>query len=245
MNLYFILEGDNTETIVYPAWIKKVLPMLSRVNFETEVCKNNYYIFSGGGIPSIYNHINNAIKNINDNPVFDKLVICLDGEEVGTEKRIQIVKDKINKENLVLNERCEIVFIIQNVCIESWFLGNRKIMKRTPTNEKLRSYIDFFDVSGNDPEEMDKMPDYRNKAHFHFSYLREVFKERNIRYSKSKPKEVAEATYFNELVKRTNETTDLPTLKVFLDFLEEVKIQINESKTNGKDLESKTSTELD
>lgn len=70
MNLYFILEGEKTEVFLYPKWIGYLRPDLKQVDFEKYVVENSYYIFSGGGIPSIYNHTVNAIKNINDNPVF-------------------------------------------------------------------------------------------------------------------------------------------------------------------------------
>lgn len=54
MNLYFVLEGEKTEVQLYPKWIEYVLPELSQVDFEKDVVNNHYYIFSGGGIPSIY-----------------------------------------------------------------------------------------------------------------------------------------------------------------------------------------------
>lgn len=61
MNLYFILEGEKTEILLYPKWISYVLPNYTQVDFENQVDTNNFYIFSGGGIPSIYNHTVNAI----------------------------------------------------------------------------------------------------------------------------------------------------------------------------------------
>lgn len=230
MNLYFVLEGEKTEVKLYPKWIEYVLPELKQVYFEKDVISNNYYIFSGGGIPSIYNHIINSIKNINDNPIFDKLIVCLDGEEIGTEKRIEIVKRKIEEAGVEIINNCEIVFIVQNVCIETWFLGNRKIVKRNPdpaiSNSNLDTFLNHFNVINEDPEFMGKIEGHRNKADSHFLYLREIFKEHNLRYSKSNPKLVLEKTYFDELLKRTEESTHLPTLKYFLDFLSNLRIQI-------------------
>lgn len=227
MNLYFILEGEKTELQLYPQWVKFIIPKLTQVDFERDVVHNNYYIFSGGGIPSIYNHTINAIKNINDNPVFDKLIVCLDGEEVGVKRRIEIAKNKIEESGVKLIDSCEIIFIVQNVCIESWFLGNRKIVKRNPTNIVLKDFMDHHNVIVEDPEKMVSMSGYRNKAHFHFTYLKEVFKEHNLNYSKSNPKEVLKQTYFDELLKRTSETDHLPTLKNLFDILYEIKQSIN------------------
>ena len=49
MNLYLILEGDQTEPKIYPKWIGYVLPYYTQVNFENEATKNNYYIFCSAG----------------------------------------------------------------------------------------------------------------------------------------------------------------------------------------------------
>jgi hypothetical protein len=227
MNLYFVLEGEKTEVLLYPKWITYIIPQLTQVDSESDIKGNNFYIFSGGGIPSIYQHTVNAIKNINDNPVFDKLIVCLDGEEIGIEARIQEIRDYITESKVVLNSKCEIDFVIQNICIETWFLGNRKIVKRNPENEQLRNYMEHYNVINKDPELMNKMENFRNKAHFHFSYFREVLKEHNLSYSKSKPKIVLEASYVDELIKRTNETQHLPSLKNFISLLLEIKSGIN------------------
>ncbi len=222
MNFYFILEGEKTEVILYPKWISHLRPDLKQVDFEKDVVENNYYIFSGGGIPSIYNHTVNAIKNINDNPVFDKLIVCLDGEEIGVNARIAEIKEYIQKSGVKLNDKCEIEYVIQNVCIESWFLGNRKIVKRIPENIKLREFIQYYNVVENDPELMDKMEGFRNKAHFHFSYFREILKEHKLTYSKSRPKVVLEESFLNELIVRTVQTNHLPNLKSLFDLLAEI-----------------------
>lgn len=222
MNLYFLLEGEKTEVILYPKWISYLKPELEQVDFEKDVVENNYYIFSGGGIPSIYNHTVNAIKNINDNPIFDKLIVCLDGEEIGVEARVAEIKGYILKSGIELNNRCEIEYVIQNVCIESWFLGNRKIVKRIPENVKLREFLQYYNVVENDPELMDKMDGFRNKAHFHFSYFREILREHKLTYSKARPKVVLEESFLNELITRTEQTSHLPTLKSLFDLLAEI-----------------------
>lgn len=223
MNLYFILEGEATETLLYPKWINFVLPNYSQIDFESQADKNNFYIFSGGGIPSIYNHTVNAIKNINDNPIFDRLIVCLDGEEIGVEARIKEIKDYIRESKVILNLNCKLDFVIQNICIETWFLGNRKIVKNNPSGELLKEFKKFYDISKNDPEKLELYEGYRNKAHFHYSYFREVLKEHNLVYKKSQPKVVLEKTFFEQLEIRVNETVHLPTLKQLLNLLYEIK----------------------
>ena len=57
MNFYIVVEGDKTEMSVYPAWLTILAPTYTRIENAWEVNENNYYIFSGGGIPSIYTHV--------------------------------------------------------------------------------------------------------------------------------------------------------------------------------------------
>lgn len=68
MNLYFLVEGKSTEKKVYPAWLQHLLPELKQVPNYDEVEKNNYYLFSANGYPSIiYEHLPNAIADIQEN----------------------------------------------------------------------------------------------------------------------------------------------------------------------------------
>jgi hypothetical protein len=223
MNLYFILEGEKTEVLLYPKWINHVLPNYKQVFLEKDVVENNYYIFSGGGIPSIYNHTVNAIKNINDNPVFDRLIVCLDGEEIGIDERIKEIKNYIENTKVILNSNCKLDFVIQNVCIETWFLGNRKILKKNPESKLLKEFKNFYDVSIQDPENMNFINGYRNKAHFHFVYFKEILKEHKLVYKKSQPKVVLEKTFFEQLEIRINETNHIPTFNFFVSLLYEIK----------------------
>lgn len=222
MNLYFILEGEKTEMILYPEWISYILPHFTRVPLATNVTTNSYYLFSGAGIPSIYNHTINAIKDINDNPVFERLIVCLDGEELGTEERVKELKDYIQKSGVKLIDTCQLDIVIQNICIETWFLGNKKVVKKVPEGELLRDFMKHFDITVEDPEKMDKIENFRNKAHFHYAYFREILKEHNLVYRKSQPKIVMNRTYFDELEKRVNETNHLHSFKNFITLLSEI-----------------------
>jgi len=228
MNLYFILEGEETELQVYPKWINFILPNYTQVFLEKDVKENNFYVFSGGGIPSIYNHTINAIKDINVNPVFDKLIVCLDGDEIGVEGRINEAKEKIAQSGVILNSGCSIDFVIQNICIETWFLGNRKIVKKIPEGLLLKEFVEHYNVTINDPEGLEKIERFKNKAHFHYSYFREILKEHTLSYKKSNPKIVLEKSFFDELEKRINDTEHLSTFKNFLVLLYEIKSKSSE-----------------
>ena len=219
MNIYFVLEGEKTEDALYPHWMNFFIPHLTKVDFESEVKEDNYYVFSGGGIPSIYQHTVNAIKNINDNPVFDHLIVCLDSEDLNIESRVNAISDYIEKSGVSINNTCDIHFVIQHICIETWLLGNRKMIKRNPQNQKLISFLEYYNVREKDPEHLEGHSDYRTKAHFHFAYLKEALKERNISFSKSRPYGVVNNSFLNELIVRTNETNHLSQLKAFFDLL--------------------------
>jgi hypothetical protein len=87
-----IVEGKKTETSVYPAWLSILAPNLQRVSDPRSITDNCYYLFSGEGIPSIYNHVCNAILDVQQINrgyyKFDYLLICLDTEE-GTNVSIE------------------------------------------------------------------------------------------------------------------------------------------------------------
>ncbi len=223
MNLYFLLEGEKTEVLLYPKWIQYILPNYKQVDFFQDAIKDNFYIFSGGGIPSIYNHTINAIKDINASDTYNKLIVCLDAEELTVQERITEIKGFIEKENVTLNSNCTIDFVIQNVCIETWFLGNKRIVKKIPEGLLLKEFINHFDVRIDDPEQMKKIEGHRNKAAFHYSYFREILKEKNLHYSKSRPNIVLEKTFFDQLEKRVNETNHLKSFKQLLTLLYEIK----------------------
>ena len=56
--------------------------------------------------------------------------------------------------------------------------------------------LTFYNVMTDDPELMQMLEGYRNNADFHYHYLREILKEHGLSYSKSRPKEVLEESFF-------------------------------------------------
>jgi len=226
MNLYIIVEGE-AELQAYPKWLGYTLPQLSQVDDYRDVTHNNYYIFSGGGIPSMYNHIVNAIKDVNAVEKYAYFIICIDSEEISVERRKEKVLDFIKAEGVKLIDSCELKFIIQHRCMETWFLGNRKVYKRNPQGETFRAYSAFYNVEKDDPELMEKYDAFKLTTHFHQSYLREMLKEYNIRYSKSNPKAALKETYFDEIVKRVlDEPSHLNSFSVFLALIDEIRAQL-------------------
>ena len=59
-----LVEGEETEMKVYPKWIRFLAPQYVKVDRLKDITRNSYYIYSGFGTPSIYNHISNAVEDI-------------------------------------------------------------------------------------------------------------------------------------------------------------------------------------
>jgi hypothetical protein len=218
MNIYFLVEGRRTEKKVYPKWLSLLVPKLSEVKHPHHVVENNYYMFNGNGFPSLLdNHLRNAIDDVNSINHFGYFVICLDSDEETVEQRKQQVIDFITENNITL-VNCELVIIVQNKCIETWFLGYQKIYSRQPHSEILREFNAFYNVSMDDPELMGKIERHETCAQFHAAYLSEMLAEKSVRYTKKNPNIVTEQYYLEGLIERNATTSHISTFKDFLDF---------------------------
>lgn len=228
MKIYFLLEGRRTEPKIYSSWLSHLIPQLKKLAFHNDKSKkDSYYLFSAEGYPSIIQtHLPNAIEDINEVGDFDYLVVSLDADESSVEERIEEVNKFLADKGIVL-KNAELMLIIQNRCIETWLLGNRRIIKQNPDSQELRDYKLFYNVKDENPEEMGKHADFNTHSQFHFAYLREVFRERNLSYSKPNPSEAMKASYLNQLINRVeNFPSHLQTFQKFLEFCEEIKKQL-------------------
>lgn len=230
MNLYIMVEGKRTESIVYPAWLKILVPELKRIYDPFSVENNQYYLFSANGYPNILNDLVDSIHDINEIGKFDYLVVCLDADDGDVRDRVNEVKAKIFDEGILLS--CELFVIVQKKCIESWFLGNRKMYTKK-SKGKFKYFSQFYDVSEDDPEEMDKPHSYDSTAaQYHAKYLEVMLREKGTRYSKGRPNAVCSQEYLSELIKRTDNTYDLGTLKFFFNFCKKIRKNILSEKDN-------------
>ena len=224
MNLYFLVEG-KTERKIYPKWFKSLLPNYKKVSTPKDVTYNSYYLVSLGGFPRILDvGLPNSIADIKDSGNYDYLVIVLDADELTVEERLKEVKNKVNKLDLSFG-KCKIKIIIQNKCIESWLLGNRKVFKRQPENITLRECINFFNVHQNDPELMGKPDSFsQSVGEYHYIYCKLMLAARNISYSKDQPRDAAEPYFLNQLKERLIKTPNhLKTFQDLLQFCQTVK----------------------
>jgi hypothetical protein len=230
MNIYFLLEGKSTESDIYPMWLSYLIPEITRVNHSDDVKQNNYYLFSSNGIPDIYEDIIDAIKDINKINKYNYLVICLDADELTVdERRTEIFEEIKNEEQLI---KTQLKIIVQNRCIETWFLGNRRLYTKNPVrSKKFIEYSRFYNVAKDDPELMKKIETFsQSDSKFHADYLKKMFNEKRdgLTYNKSNSKEVQKKSYLKELEKRIIDTpTHLKTFTNFINFCEEIKSEIS------------------
>ena len=209
MNLYFLVEGRRTEKKVYRAWIHHVFPDLREAATIEEVESNHFFLIHGGGYPLYCSRIPAALEDIVRHGVIDGFSICIDAEGYS-------VESKMNEINKITSEaspfpNCHV--IVHNCCMETWFLGYRKMLRRNPQREQLRAFKQFYDVSREDPEQMGCPPEYEFRAQFHVTYLKEMLRERGLSYTKSRPGCVTEKHYFNALVERNAQTGHLNSFR--------------------------------
>jgi hypothetical protein len=205
VNLYFLVEGRQCERKLYPAWLKRLAPSLRQVKTLAEIEENNYYLISGEGWPSLVDvHLPNAIKDVEDSGRFSQLIVVVDADEDSAEDRAAEVCAAAMRADPVLRS-AGLSVIVQFRCIETWLLGNRKAFVRNPVDPMLREYVDHYDCSTLDPEGLPPHHGWRTQAQFHHAYLKAVFTEKGMSYSKSRPGDAATASYLEQLIKRVRD----------------------------------------
>ncbi len=240
MNLYFIVEG-STESEFYPRFLEYYFEnSLTRVNFACDAKENNYYLLNSGGCNFLYSgsqipknsdaSLKNAIKEVNSNPIFNYLIVCIDADELTIQERSNEFDKYINeykKEGISLSKNCEFQLIIQNKCLETWFLGNEKMFKKNPKDEPYLSYTKYYNVKKDDPEKMGNFNDTFTYQDFHLQYLRVMLRERKNIYKKEKPDVVLSDEYLQKLEQRVSKKQKhLQTFAEFVAFCRQVKFKI-------------------
>ncbi len=225
MNFYIIVEGEKTEMSVYPAWLSLLAPAYTRIANFDDVNENNYYIFCGGGIPSIYTHVTNAVLDINEinskgGPHYDYLLVCLDTEGENRDYIMQQIEKQLKSEGVSL-QNAELVVFEQKVCMETWFLGNQSVFKENPQNPEYLDFIRYYNVGEDNPEAMGNMDENRfaTTARFHVRYLKRMLEERNMTYSKNNTVDVQQSAYLQQLIKRYEETEHIASFGSWYEFV--------------------------
>lgn len=224
MKLYLVVEGRRTEPKLYTAWLTHYQPSLVRYHSVEELvegAEDGYHLVAGGGYPSYLDRIRNAVDDINGSlnagNAIDALMVCVDTEGDFT------IEEKIAELNELLSNLrpdCVALPIVQNLCIETWLLGNRKFFHRQPQSQELVRFQKFYSVLEKCPETMPSMPGYLTPVSFHLAYFRHLCWERNTSYSKKNPGPALAGSFLEELLNRHASTGHLPSLATLASALE-------------------------
>ena len=214
MNIYVVVEGE-TEKKVYPSWIPLVNPNLTQVDFPNAASTNNYYIISGMGNPQYFEIIEDAIRDVNYYNFYDRLIICIDSEDMTRNDKYDEVLQFIS------GKQCSarIIIVVQHFCIETWALGNKRVVRPDPRTETLRLFKRIFNVRNNDPELLPPYPERElNRAQFAEKYLRAALNDRyrNLSYNKGEANVISHMKYFEQIKNRRITTNHI---KSFSDLL--------------------------
>jgi hypothetical protein len=209
---YLVVEGRQTEKKIYRAWLRHAFPSLEGVGRIEDMDEARYYLIVGNGYPSYLDRTRNAVEDIRaERGRFDHLWVCVDSEELTAEQRRTEIVD-------ILGEACPVAstVVVHDCCMETWLLGNRRLVKRSPHSALLRELYEHYDVLTLDPEGMPARASHPLRAAFHLHYLQELFRERKLSYSKHHPSEACELPYLRELIDRVDQTAHLRSLHLLI-----------------------------
>lgn len=222
MNIYFLLEDSKSSFLVFPEWLKILLPNFERVNLLTQLKDNQYCIESGHGYPAIEHRFKEAVEFIKDYEIqLNYFVLVYDSDDRNQEE----IQKRINEYTYIFDEAkisASFHVLVMRKCFETWLMGNRKVYPYN--NDKFYKYESFFNVSVNNPEDMWYPSDKGlSISMYHYKYFQEMLKcsiKKN--YSKKKPLYVSTENFLEGLLERIEKTEDLKIFKEFIDIVNRV-----------------------
>ena len=219
MNFLFVVEGKSTEKKLYQKWIPYLLPHMKYVqNFE-EIIDNNFIIINGGGYPNYFKKIKDAFLDAIDYVNISHIFICIDAEDSSYDEKKAEITDYIKNECPLTT--CFIKIIIQNSCIESWLMGNKRINIDNAQDVELTQYRNYFNVNIRDPELLTPI-DERTIGQFSKRYLQLMLNEKGLIYSINSVQSVNNQTYFEQLVKRYQENNHIISFGIFFEEIKKI-----------------------
>ena len=92
MNVYVVVEGRVVEKAAYRVWIPQVNNALTYAALPPDVVGDNrFLIVSGNGYPQYFEVIRRALEDVAADNTFQRLVICIDSEDMTlAEKRTEV-----------------------------------------------------------------------------------------------------------------------------------------------------------
>jgi hypothetical protein len=212
MNLAFLVEG-STEFSLYPKWIEHLTrTQLTRCFDYSDVITDQFTIFDVQGIYGMTKGIPSAINDIIANPVFDYLIIVVDADandKIPSTHFIQNILDDASTSKLPSN--CQVKIIIQQVCIETWFMGHTEHFKKAKMGHDrgVLQILNEYDIENDDPEFMPSTnPNIHPIGIYHSMYLKTMLRgaNRSWHYRKSTALTIINIPYFQRLEQRLTET---------------------------------------
>ena len=145
MNLLFLVEGEQTEKLLYRAWVSHWFPSLVRVTNPAELAGSHYCVIGGGGQPHIFRRIHALLADVRDNPAIDHVFVCVDSEDATREETAAIIGRTLaeaerDTEARRGNPGFRTYAVVQHCCVETWLLGNRRLLRRNAQSEALRRF---------------------------------------------------------------------------------------------------------
>lgn len=205
MSLYFVVEGKRTEPKLFRKWLPLLLPGVREVERMEDSEEGTFFMVSGQGYPAYKKLVEQAVRDCVQSRNGFKLVVCVDAEELASADRAAEICEVISEAQRGAPREVPHTVVVADCCIESWLLGNAKLVRRNPVNVELLEYKRHYDVVRGDPELMPQRSGDRNRADTHIRYLKAAFRERGLSYAKNHPGEAGESHYFRELVARATE----------------------------------------
>lgn len=217
MNIYLVVEGPIGDKQVYSCWVPLVNNSLKvKLNID-DVTEDSLYIIAGYGYPNYFEVIESAVEDVSNSEVFDRLVIAVDSEDMSYDEKRGEIEEFIGGLGVAVDYR----IVIQHFCLETWALGNKAIVTRGTTNERIRFFRGIFDVLTDNPELLPALRtenEQLTRAQFAEKYLRALLhdKYRNLTYNKSNPKALLHPTYFERVKDRFDTTNHIRSFNDFL-----------------------------
>ncbi len=218
MNLYILVEGQQTERKLYPAWLSHLSPKMKKVDAISQMTENCFFLISGEGYPRLLDvALINTLKDLNENKFISNLWVVLDADDKSVEERREQVFERVRAAGIDISH-CKIDVIVQKTCIETWGLGNKIIISPNKLSAEFNEFLSYYNVQDEDPELMGKPDRHKGSiAHYHECYLRAMLKLRNATYQKKNPIALMEPAYLAQLEARVKEgRSHLPSFEYFL-----------------------------
>ena len=231
MNFFFLVEGKNTEVEAYPRFIEHFVDGYYQVNSLDELDLNNYIIQSGYGYPSIFKIFDDTLlkiaefnkKNKHTNKKVNTLVLVIDADNYDPPSIAKkSVEQRISdKKDIIKGAKINVHYIVQNLCIESWFLGNKSAFPDS-YNDEFKKYVEHFNVKHNSPDQMRSPIPGITDAQYSYKYLVEMLNQTGRIYGKNKTQIVTSPNYIEGINERYT-SGDIQSFKELLDIFKLMK----------------------